>query len=88
MKTFIQSEIAECGLACLAIVVSHYDDAVDYHSLKQKFKVSSSGSTLSNLSEIAEELGFSSRSMKVDIERISEVTMPCIDLSPSLVPLV
>jgi len=44
-----QTEAAECGLACLAMVAGHHGYTTDMTSLRRPFPISMKGATLENL---------------------------------------
>ena len=51
-----QNEIAECGLACLAMVAAYHGHDVDMAGMRRRFAVSIKGATLSRLIAIADRL--------------------------------
>jgi ATP-binding cassette subfamily B protein RaxB len=73
-----QTEAAECGLACLAMVAAFHRHGTDLTSLRQRFSISLKGTTLKTLIEIADEIGFNARPVKANIEALSELTLPAI----------
>ncbi|MFM9924509.1 peptidase domain-containing ABC transporter [Variovorax sp. H27-G14] len=78
MKVILQEQAAECGLACLAMISSRYGLVVDLRTLRLSFPVSSRGSTLNQLIDVAEQLNFVTRSLRVDMESLSLLKLPCI----------
>ena len=73
-----QSEFAECGLACLAMICRHYGKNVDLMSLRHQFNLSARGSSLSVLAQIAEQLGLATRPLSLDIDELSALRTPCV----------
>lgn len=73
-----QTESSECGLACLAMVCSYYGMKTDLTDLRQRFNLSSRGTTLSGLTNSAELLGMSTRALSLDIDEIGALKLPCI----------
>ena len=73
-----QSEEAECGLACLAMIAAYHGHRVDLNGLRQRFSVSMSGSTLKGLMSTADELNLGSRAIRLEIEQLSHVQTPAI----------
>ena len=73
-----QSESAECGLACLAMICRHYGKNVDLMSLRHQFNLSARGSSLSVLAQIAEQLGLATRPLSLDIDELSALRTPCV----------
>jgi ATP-binding cassette, subfamily B, bacterial CvaB/MchF/RaxB len=74
----LQSEAAECGLACIAMVASHHGHETDLLTLRRRFELSSRGATLARLMEIAEHLGFSNRAVRLELEELPQLQIPCI----------
>lgn len=73
-----QTEAAECGLACLAMVVSYFGYVTDVATLRKKFSLSLKGATLAQLVEIAHGLKLIPRPVRLDIHELSELRLPCI----------
>lgn len=73
-----QSEAAECGLACLAMVAGFHGLGVDLTALRRRFPLSLKGATLKVLIGIAEELGFNPRPLRLDPERLADLALPAI----------
>lgn len=48
LPLILQSEAAECGLACIAMVASYHRHATDLLTLRRRFPISLKGSTLSD----------------------------------------
>jgi ATP-binding cassette subfamily B protein RaxB len=42
----LQTEVAECGLACLAMVANHYGHKIDLASIRRRFSASLKGVSL------------------------------------------
>ncbi len=74
----LQSESAECGLACLAMVTSYFGHEIDLNTLRNRFSVSLRGSTLEQLMNISEQLLMNSRALQLDLDEIKELRRPCI----------
>lgn len=73
-----QTESAECGLACLAMICGYYGKNVDLIALRRQFNLSARGTTLSALTGIAEQLGLSTRPLSLDIDELGALKIPCI----------
>src|SRR5690606_10054116 len=78
MRQFLQSEATECGLACLAMVASCHDRGVDLASLRRRHGASLKGTTLRQLMEIAGRMQFKTRAIRVELEDLGKVDVPCI----------
>lgn len=73
-----QSESAECGLACLAMIANYYGHHVDLPTLRQKFALSLKGVRLGQLIEMAQTLGLACRPLRLDLDELERLQTPCI----------
>jgi ATP-binding cassette, subfamily B, bacterial CvaB/MchF/RaxB len=78
LPVILQTEIAECGLACLAMVAAFYGREFDLNTLRRRFPISAKGVTLKALIEVASRLGFSSRPLRLEPEHLKELRLPAI----------
>lgn len=78
MKVVIQLEATECGLASLAMVADAHGFRIGLPELRQRFQMSLKGAKLSHLIEMSQQLGFSARPLRLDIEDLNKLTLPCI----------
>lgn len=78
LPVVLQSETAECGLACLAMIAAFHGYSVDLASLRRQYPISAHGSNLSQLSDIAGRIGLASRAVRVEMEELGELSLPCI----------
>ncbi len=78
MKAVLQSEMAECGLASLAMVSAHYGAPSDLPGLRRRFPLPLKGATLAWLIDIAGRVGFQSRPLRLELEQLSQLRTPCI----------
>ncbi len=74
----LQSEAAECGLACLAMVAGAHGLDTDLPSLRQRFELSSRGATLAQLMDIGEQMGLSNRAVRLELQELPELRTPCL----------
>ncbi|NMH59125.1 peptidase domain-containing ABC transporter [Alteromonas ponticola] len=73
-----QSESAECGLACLAMIAGFYGHHTDLNNLRREHRLSLKGSSLKGLTSLAEKLGFSYRPIRCEPEGLKNLAVPCI----------
>ncbi|NOH22466.1 peptidase domain-containing ABC transporter [Vibrio europaeus] len=73
-----QSEMSECGLACLAMICSYYGFKVDIASLRKHTLSATQGMSLKDIMDIGSELQLSSRAVKCDLEDLRHLSTPCI----------
>ncbi len=78
LKPVIQSEAAECGLAALAMVASAHGLHLGIAELRRRFPLSLKGARLDQLMRMAQALGFSTRPLRLDMEDLSRLRLPCI----------
>ena len=74
----LQSEAAECGLACLAMIASAHGHETDLLTLRRRFELSSRGATLARLMDIAEQMGFANRAVRLELEELPQLQTPCL----------
>lgn len=74
----LQTEAAECALACLAMVASYHGRSWDIAQLRRHIPVSLKGVNLKKLIAMADRLGFASRPVRVELEELPLVKAPCI----------
>lgn len=72
------SEAAECGLACLAMISRYHGHDVDLNGLRQRYALSLAGASLKSLMEIADQLGFSTRALRLEMSALPKVRLPAI----------
>lgn len=78
LPVVLQTEAAECGLACLSMVAGYHGHAIDLPGLRRKFSTSLKGATLARLIEIAGALRLESRPLRLDMEHLTQLNLPCI----------
>ncbi|MGQ5522693.1 peptidase domain-containing ABC transporter [Chitinimonas sp. PSY-7] len=74
----LQTEVAECGLACLAMVAGFHGFETDLNSLRRRFPVSTKGVTLAALMRIADRMNMAGRALKLDMSHLTELQTPCV----------
>jgi ATP-binding cassette subfamily B protein RaxB len=78
MHAQLQSEAAECSLACLAMVASAHGLRLDLAELRRRFPVSLKGANLQQLMAHAAALGFSSRPLRLEMSELRQLQLPCV----------
>ena len=78
MKVILQTEAAECGLACLAMVAAAHGNDVGLRELRLNNAVSLKGSTLSQIMGAAAKIHFTCRPLRLDMEHLGQLRLPCI----------
>jgi ATP-binding cassette subfamily B protein RaxB len=78
LPLMLQTEATECGLACLGMLAGYYGYRTDLATLRRRFPVSLKGSTLRDLIAIAHQLELATRPLKLDLEDLAQLKLPCI----------
>lgn len=73
-----QSEAAECGLASIAMVANHYGHKLDLQTLRSRYSVSLTGANLQQLMALGEQLGLAGRALKLELDDLAKLALPCI----------
>jgi ATP-binding cassette subfamily B protein RaxB len=78
LPMMLQTEAAECGLACLAMIAVYHGHDVDLASLRRRFSTSLKGVNLARVMAMAAQLGFSTRPLKLDLHELKQLKRPCL----------
>lgn len=78
LHIILQTESAECGLACLAMLASYYGCETDLSALRRNYNFSLKGSTLADLIRVATLMELGTRPLKLELEQLSRLSLPCI----------
>jgi ATP-binding cassette subfamily B protein RaxB len=73
-----QTEVAECGLACLAMVAGRYGHRVDLPALRQRHNLPLRGTTLRDLMRIASSMRLATRALRAEPSHLRRLQLPCI----------
>ncbi len=74
----LQTETAECGMACLAMIAGHYGHRLDLPALRKHYDVSLKGMTLHDVVHLAHKLKLSTRALRVEMTDLRSLRLPCI----------
>jgi ATP-binding cassette subfamily B protein RaxB len=74
----LQSEAAECGLACVVMIAAFFRHHVSLAELRQRKPSSLAGTTLSGLMDTSQSIGFESRPLRLECEELRRLRTPCI----------
>ena len=78
LPLLLQTEAAECGLACIAMLAGYHDNGADMAELRRRFGLSLKGATLKQLVGIADQLGFAARPLRLEPHELPMLATPCI----------
>jgi len=78
LKIQYQTAAAECGLACLAMILSYYGKGTDLSALRQRWPMSMKGMTFAQLINVADKTRLTARPLRLELEALGELRTPCI----------
>lgn len=78
LPVILQTEAAECGLACLAMVLNHHGVTTDLAALRTRHAISLTGVTLSTLTEIAQREQLGTRGLRLELDELPQLRLPAI----------
>jgi ATP-binding cassette subfamily B protein RaxB len=78
LPVILQTQAGECGLACLAMVASHFGLRTDLATLRGRFSISINGASLGILSDYADRLKLSTRGVRLELEELRDLKCPSI----------
>ncbi|MET0029029.1 MAG: peptidase domain-containing ABC transporter [Candidatus Thiodiazotropha sp.] len=74
----LQTEAAECGLACLAMCAAPFGYQTDLRALRSRFSLSLKGMNLKGLIDIAAAIGLAGRPLRLELNELRQLSLPCI----------
>ncbi|MGE0709922.1 MAG: peptidase domain-containing ABC transporter [Planctomycetota bacterium] len=78
LPSILQTEAAECGLACLAMLAGYHGQHTDMADLRRRFGLSLKGATLRDVARVADQLGFATRPLRLELDELPLLATPCI----------
>jgi ATP-binding cassette subfamily B protein RaxB len=78
VEPVLQTEVAECGLACMAMVAGYWGQYWTLSALRRRFGISRRGVSLRTLVDLAESLGLQSRPLKLPLEQLHALRRPAV----------
>jgi ATP-binding cassette, subfamily B, bacterial CvaB/MchF/RaxB len=73
-----QTEVAECGLACLAMISEFHGRCVELAALRRRYPVSLAGTTLRTVLDVAARIGLVGRPLRLEPPQLRMLRMPAI----------
>ena len=73
-----QTEAAECGLACLAMISSYHGHRIDLNTLRRRHPVSLKGVTLRALIQVASHMHLACRPLRFEFGQLKQLRLPAI----------
>jgi len=78
LPVILQTEMTECGLACIAMVAKYHGHKLDLNGLRARFPISQKGATLDTLINISGELDLGTRALRLDMNDMKKLQLPAI----------
>ena len=78
LPIIIQSEAAECGLACLTMVSKYHGHNVDLNGMRARYPISMNGVTLETLIDLAGQMKLGTRALRIDLHELEYLQKPAI----------
>lgn len=78
MRLIRQTEVAECGLASLAMIGNYHGLETDLGTLRRRFQLSVRGAALKSLMVMADQLGLTARAVKLPLDKLQDLHVPAI----------
>ncbi|MEN5088841.1 peptidase domain-containing ABC transporter [Sphingobacterium faecium] len=73
-----QMDEMDCGATCLRIIFKHYGNLVSIHKIRKLCQTTRGGVNMLGISEAAERMGFRTYGVRLSLEQLKEVELPCI----------
>lgn len=74
----LQTEVAECGIACLNMIARYYGDARDMVQIRRQYGVSLRGATLKDIMSVCNHMKFQCRALKLGMKELIALQTPAI----------
>ena len=78
LPIILQTEMAECGIACLAMVASYHGHEIDLNTIRRQYPISLRGTTLHSLMQTADKMDFACRPLRLELEQMDQLRTPTI----------
>lgn len=74
----LQSEVAECGLASIAMIASYHGHILDMAAMRKRYSASLKGMDLQHIIDLCDSLGLASRALQCSIDEVHKLQTPCV----------
>jgi ATP-binding cassette subfamily B protein len=81
MRSFInykQADFRDCGPTCIRMIAAFYKKNISIEILRKLTENTRTGSSLLGLSQASEKIGFRSTAVKLSVEKLKDIPLPCI----------
>ena len=78
LPVILQTEVTECGLACLTMIGRYHGHDIDLNVLRKRHLISMTGASLKSIMAIAGTLQLGARPLKVELDQLHKLQLPAI----------
>jgi len=78
LPVIVQTEATECGLASIAMIAVYHGIDTDLPTLRLRFALSRKGTNFESMVRIAAALGLDTRPLKLEMEHLDQLKLPCV----------
>jgi ATP-binding cassette subfamily B protein RaxB len=78
LPMLLQTEAAECGLACIAMIAAYHGHHAPPSELRRHYGFSLRGATLKDLIGVADRLGLATRPLRLELHELRMLRLPCV----------
>ena len=78
LPVVLQTEVTECGLACLTMIGRYHGHDIDLNVLRKRHLISMTGASLKSIMAIASTLQLAARPLKVELDQLHKLQLPAI----------
>lgn len=78
LPLIMQSEVNECGLACLAMLASYHGKLIDVVTLRSRFRLAATGASVQHLLQAAAGLELQGRALKLELSELPALNLPVV----------
>jgi len=75
---YLQPDSKDCGPTCIKIIAKFFGKTISVEELRQLSETTREGTTLLNLSDTAEKIGFRTLGVKLSAKTLKKATLPCV----------
>ncbi|MFD2965792.1 peptidase domain-containing ABC transporter [Sphingobacterium bambusae] len=73
-----QKDQMDCGATCLRMIFKYYGQIVSIQKIRKLCQTTKEGVNLLGISEAAEKLGFRTQGIRLSVDQLQEIELPCI----------
>ncbi|PPL03159.1 peptidase domain-containing ABC transporter [Parapedobacter indicus] len=77
-RHYQQQDEMDCGATSLRMICKYYGRNMDIYRLRQLCQTTNRGVNLLGVSEAAEKVGFRTQGVKLTLDQLSEIPLPCV----------